>query len=55
MTTPTVSLIGFSTYLPENRVPAAWYASHPGSDALRDNVIFRAPEYRHHARFDESR
>jgi 3-oxoacyl-[acyl-carrier-protein] synthase III len=54
MTTPTVSLIDVSTYLPENRVPAAWYAGHADSDALRDNVMFRAPEYRHHSGFDES-
>lgn len=55
MTTPTVSLVDVSTYRPENRVPAEWYARHADSDALFDNVIFRPPDYRHHAGFDESR
>jgi 3-oxoacyl-[acyl-carrier-protein] synthase III len=50
----TVSLVDVSTYLPENRVPAEWYARHAGTDDLRDNLMFRAPEYRHHAAFDES-
>jgi 3-oxoacyl-[acyl-carrier-protein] synthase III len=50
----TVSLIDVSTYLPENRVPAEWYAKFAGTDDLRDNLMFRAPEYRHHAAFDES-
>ncbi|MDT5132281.1 MAG: 3-oxoacyl-[acyl-carrier-protein] synthase [Mycobacterium sp.] len=54
MTTPTVSLIDVSTYLPENRLPAEWYANFAGSDDLRDNPMFRPPEYRHHAAFGES-
>jgi 3-oxoacyl-[acyl-carrier-protein] synthase-3 len=54
MNTPTVSLIDVSTYLPENRVPAEWYAGHAGADNLRDNPMFAPPAYRHHAAFDES-
>lgn len=40
---PTVSLIDVSTYLPENRVPAEYYAKYADADSLRDNFIFRAP------------
>jgi 3-oxoacyl-[acyl-carrier-protein] synthase-3 len=52
--TATVSLVDVSSYLPENTVPAEWYAKFAGTDDLRDNLMFRAPEYRHHAAFDES-
>lgn len=44
----TVSLVDVSTYLPEKRVPAQYYADFAGTDDLRDNLMFRAPEYRHH-------
>ncbi|MBS1696598.1 MAG: ketoacyl-ACP synthase III family protein [Actinobacteria bacterium] len=44
----TVSLLDVSTYLPENRVPAEYYANFAGTDDLRDNLMFRAPEHRHH-------
>ncbi len=44
-----VSLIDVSTYLPENRVPAEYYAGFAETDNLRDNLMFRAPEFRHHA------
>ncbi|MBS1692443.1 MAG: ketoacyl-ACP synthase III family protein [Actinobacteria bacterium] len=50
----TVSLIDVATYLPEKRVPAEWYAKFAGTDDLRENLMFRAPEYRHHAAFEES-
>jgi 3-oxoacyl-[acyl-carrier-protein] synthase III len=50
----TVSLIDVSTYLPENRVPAEYYANFAGTDDLRDNLMFRAPEYRHHVEKDKS-
>ena len=43
-----VSLADVSVYLPENRVPAQYYADFAGTDDLRDNLMFRAPEYRHH-------
>jgi 3-oxoacyl-[acyl-carrier-protein] synthase-3 len=51
---PTVSLIDVATYLPENRVPAEWYTQFSGDDDLRDNPMFRPPEFRHHAADDES-
>jgi 3-oxoacyl-[acyl-carrier-protein] synthase III len=51
---PTVSLRDVSTYLPPNRVPAQWYARYAGTDDLRNNVMFRAPAFRHHAAFEES-
>jgi 3-oxoacyl-[acyl-carrier-protein] synthase-3 len=54
MTAATVSLVDVSSYLPENKVPAEWYAKFAGTDDLRDNLMFRAPEYRHHAAFEES-
>lgn len=54
MRKPTVSLIDVATYLPENRVPAAYYEQYAGVDELRDNPMFGPPEYRHHAAFDES-
>lgn len=50
----TVSLIDVATYLPENRVPAAWFTQFGGNDDLRDNPMFRPPDYRHHAADDES-
>jgi 3-oxoacyl-[acyl-carrier-protein] synthase-3 len=49
-----VSLLDVSTYLPENRIPAEYYAKFAGTDDLRDNLMFRAPEFRHHAAFEES-
>ncbi|WP_458316209.1 3-oxoacyl-[acyl-carrier-protein] synthase III C-terminal domain-containing protein [Mycolicibacterium brisbanense] len=52
--TPAVSLLDVATYLPENRVPAQWYADHAESDTLRDNPMFAPPEYRHHSALEES-
>jgi 3-oxoacyl-[acyl-carrier-protein] synthase-3 len=54
MNRPTVSLIDVSTYLPQTRVPAEYYAEWAGADDLRENPMFRPPEYRHHAAFEES-
>jgi 3-oxoacyl-[acyl-carrier-protein] synthase III len=51
---PTVSLIDVATYLPENRVPAAYYEKYASTDDLRDNPMFAPPAYRHHSAFDES-
>jgi 3-oxoacyl-[acyl-carrier-protein] synthase III len=51
---PTVSLIDVSTYLPENRVPAEYYAKYADADSLRDNFMFRAPKFRHHVAEDET-
>ncbi|ANW64343.1 3-oxoacyl-ACP synthase [Mycobacterium sp. djl-10] len=50
----TVSLVDVSTYLPRNRVPADYYAHFAGTDDLRENLMFRAPEYRHHAAPDQT-
>jgi 3-oxoacyl-[acyl-carrier-protein] synthase-3 len=50
----TVSLIDVSTYLPGEPVPAEHYAQHAESDELRDNLMFRAPRYRHHVAEDET-
>ncbi|CAN5621686.1 3-oxoacyl-[acyl-carrier-protein] synthase III C-terminal domain-containing protein [soil metagenome] len=44
-----VSLRDVSTYLPQNRVPAEYYARFAENDDLRENLMFRAPEFRHHA------
>ncbi|HZA10105.1 ketoacyl-ACP synthase III family protein [Mycobacterium sp.] len=51
---PTVSLVDVATYLPENRVPASYYAEYAESDDLRDNPMFRPPDFRHHASMGES-
>ena len=53
MSTPPVSLIDVSTYLPGEPIPADYYAQYVEDD-LRDNVMFRAPKFRHHVGKDES-
>ena len=53
-TAMTVSLIDVSTYLPGEPVPAEHYAQYAESDELRDNLMFRAPRYRHHVAADET-
>ncbi|MDA4109238.1 3-oxoacyl-ACP synthase III family protein [Mycolicibacterium holsaticum] len=50
----TVSLLDVSTYLPGDPIGAGYYAQFSESDALRDNVMFRAPRYRHHVGPDET-
>ena len=50
----TVSLIDVSTYLPGEPVPADYYAQFAESDELRDNLMFRAPRYRHHVAAGET-
>lgn len=50
----TVSLIDISTYLPGEPVPTAHYAQYAESDELRDNLMFRAPRFRHHVAPDET-
>ena len=50
----TISLIDVSTYLPGDPVPADYYAQFAESDELRDNLMFRAPRYRHHVAEDET-
>ena len=54
VSTPPVSLIDVSTYLPGEPVPADYYAQFAESDDLRDNLMFRAPKFRHHVEKDES-
>jgi 3-oxoacyl-[acyl-carrier-protein] synthase-3 len=59
MDTPkTVSLIDVSTYLPGTPISADYYlqfqAQGPNSDDLRDNLMFRAPRFRHHVAEDET-
>lgn len=54
MGTPSVSLIDVSSYLPGEPIPADYYAQFAESDELRDNVMFRAPRFRHHVGADES-
>ena len=44
----SVSLIDVSTYLPGEPVGADYYAQFARSDDLRDNLMFRAPKFRHH-------
>ena len=48
MSTPTVSLLDVSTYLPGEPIGAEYYAQFAESDELRDNLMFRAPRFRHH-------
>jgi 3-oxoacyl-[acyl-carrier-protein] synthase III len=54
MSQATVSLIDVSTYLPGEPIPADYYAQFAESDDLRDNLMFRAPKFRHHVAPDET-
>jgi 3-oxoacyl-[acyl-carrier-protein] synthase-3 len=54
MSQPSVSLIDVSTYLPGEPIGAEYYAQFAESDDLRDNVMFRAPKFRHHVAPDET-
>lgn len=54
MGNPSVSLIDVSTYLPGEPIPAEYYAQFAESDELRENVMFRAPKFRHHVAPDET-
>ena len=49
-----VSLIDISTYLPGEPIGADYYAQFADSDDLRDNLMFRAPKFRHHVAEDET-
>ncbi|HZA08724.1 3-oxoacyl-ACP synthase III family protein [Mycobacterium sp.] len=53
MTTPDVSLIDISTYLPGEPIGTDYYANF-SADELRDNLMFRAPKFRHHVAEDET-
>lgn len=54
MSQPAVSLTDVSTYLPGEPISADYYAQFAGSDELRDNLMFRAPKFRHHVAEDET-
>jgi 3-oxoacyl-[acyl-carrier-protein] synthase-3 len=54
MNQPTVSLTDVSTYLPGEPLGADYYTEFAESDALRDNLMFRAPKFRHHVGPDET-
>ena len=54
MSQPNVSLIDVSSYLPGDPIPADYYAQFADSDELRDNLMFRAPKFRHHIAPDET-
>ena len=54
MNQPDVSLIDVSSYLPGEPIGADYYAQFAGSDELRDNLMFRAPTFRHHVGPDET-
>jgi 3-oxoacyl-[acyl-carrier-protein] synthase-3 len=49
-----VSLIDVSTYLPGEPIGAEYYAQFAETDDLRDNLMFRAPKFRHHIAEDET-
>jgi 3-oxoacyl-[acyl-carrier-protein] synthase-3 len=51
---PAVSLVDVSTYLPGEPIGADYYAQFADSDDLRDNLMFRAPKFRHHVAPDET-
>ena len=51
---PAVSLIDVSSYLPGEPIGADYYAQFAESDELRDNLMFRAPKFRHHVGPDET-
>ena len=48
-TRPPVVLRDLAAYLPDNRVPADYFARYAADDDLADNVMFAAPAFRHHA------
>lgn len=54
----TVSLIDVSTYLPGEPLGADYYLQFQAqgaiSDDLRDNLMFKAPRFRHHVAADET-
>jgi 3-oxoacyl-[acyl-carrier-protein] synthase-3 len=54
MSGSAVSLSDVATYLPGEPIGADYYAQFAETDALRDNVMFRAPKFRHHVAPDES-
>ncbi len=54
MNAPTVSLVDVSSYLPGDPIGVDYYAQFATEDDLRDNLMFRAPKFRHHVAPDET-
>ncbi|MGV9710861.1 3-oxoacyl-[acyl-carrier-protein] synthase III C-terminal domain-containing protein [Gordonia sp. NPDC003424] len=54
ITAAPLSLLDLASYLPEKRVPAEYFAEFAETDDLADNMMFRAPAFRHHAADGES-
>jgi 3-oxoacyl-[acyl-carrier-protein] synthase-3 len=50
----TVSLMDVASYLPENRVDAAYFAQFAKWDAMARSMMFSAPRTRHHVGKDET-
>jgi 3-oxoacyl-[acyl-carrier-protein] synthase-3 len=50
----TVSLLDISTYLPGEPVSSDYYVGYAETDDLRENVMFKAPKFRHHVAEDET-
>ncbi|GAM49139.1 3-oxoacyl-ACP synthase [Nocardia seriolae] len=48
MSIDTVSLIDVAGYLPENIVPADYFAQYADPDEVTSNLMFKAPKFRHH-------
>ena len=54
MNAPTVSLLDVATYLPGEPIGVDYYEQFASADELRENLMFRAPKFRHHVGPDES-
>lgn len=54
MNAPIVSLLDVATYLPGEPIGVDYYEQFAGADELRENLMFRAPKFRHHVGPDES-
>ncbi|MFI1917438.1 3-oxoacyl-ACP synthase III family protein [Nocardia sp. NPDC020380] len=54
MSIDTVSLVDVAGYLPENIVPADYFAQYADPEDVTSNVMFKAPKFRHHAAVGET-
>jgi 3-oxoacyl-[acyl-carrier-protein] synthase-3 len=54
MNAPIVSLLDIATYLPGEPIGVDYYEQFAGADELRENLMFRAPKFRHHVGPDET-
>ncbi len=48
MSTPAVSLVDVSSYLPKNRVTADYFTRFADPEEVTSNAMFKAPPFRHH-------